>query len=756
MCGKDAVRSHAVGLILVVLAVLGCSGGDWFAREATGTDLTCQYVEILTPEVTSGGRVSLRFVVVNDGSTATPGFCSVVRLACGERYSVFDPVLGQFWTDVDGNTKRDRTQTCTVPTGTPPGVYRISVKLDVRGEVDETDETNNVFVSASTLTVRPLVVDIVAEEVEPGAGVLYTGEENPQAVSAALANLGADSVGPFDYVVTLEPGGVRAAEGTVDGLQSAAGVELTLSVQPDASAAEGAYHLVLSADPLDAIRETDESNNVISSQEDVTVRPRLTDVFAVVIESMQAELPHGGELVLTLVCACEGTDPAPPFDCLLKLRKEPSGQEIVLGYYAFAGLEPGAQEEVVLSFDLPWDSPSGKYDLIAVVDPDDALPETDEGNNVLVSPTPVKLGEACFDIAVVCVSASVHQIDEDEDLTVAVVFGNPAADRSPGFDCSLHLSADECLSDDDALLGRWSLERLEAGESRQEVFCVLPPQGLLSDPFYVIACADPDDALAETDESNNVGFDPEVIKPVGKKWAVITGIAQYPAVDPPFADQDAKDLYAKLLESDEYDASRMTLLIDSQATKFAIRSAVQTFGAEMGPCDTLVFFFSGEASRRADVPPYDESDGHDEYIRTYYGNAYSLLGQILDDELADWFTEYVPPGAGVCVIIQGSRAGGMRNDFESLNDLVALLGCAEVEECSSDYTLQSYGVFAYYMLEAFNTKEADANGDGTLSAEEIGKYAGLRTIQYLQGSGVSEHPEIVDRCDGELGVRKAP
>ncbi len=741
--------------VCFVLVAVGCfGGGDWFESGLSGSDIACRSVEVLTPEASPGGKVQFKIVLVNQGPVDSPNFRSVVRLTASDRYDPLGPVVGEFLTSVGGKAKRDSTRVCTIPHGTPPGEYRVAVKLDVYGDVDETDESNNTFVSPSTVTVRPSIVDIVAEEVEPSAGVLYVGEENPAAVSAKLANLGPDVVGPFDYLVTLEPGAVKVAEGTVDGLWNDAAVALTVSAVLDESVAEAGYYLVLSADPLDAVPETNESNNVVASQGDVTLRRRVTDVYPVELEALQTEVPRGGTLELRVVLACAGPDAAPGFDALFKLWRYCSNCRVELGEAPFEQVEAGSEVEVVVSFDIPWEAPLGAFYPKVIVDPDDELSETDEMNNSLMSSTTVTVREACFDIAIADVRAGEHAVKPDEQLAVTVAFENPAPDRSPGFDCSLCLSSDQALSEDDALLDRRSMEGLDAGERRKETLCVAVPGGF-SSPCYVIAFADPDDVLVETDESNNVGLDDEPVAPPGKKWAVITGIAQYPYVDPPFADDDARQIYAELLESDEYAASRMALLINSRATEGAIRTAVEDFGAQMAPEDTLVFFFSGEGWHTTDLPPYDEVDGYDEYVRAYDAYDYGPEGQILDDELVQWFTQYVPPGAKVCVMIQGCRSGGMRNDFELLDDVVALLGCAEAENCWSDYALQSYGIFAYYTIEAFNDAGADANGDGALSAEEIYSYAEPRTVEYLQGSGVSEHPQMVDCCDGELGVRKA-
>jgi uncharacterized caspase-like protein len=97
-------------------------------------------------------------------------------------------------------------------------------------------------------------------------------------------------------------------------------------------------------------------------------------------------------------------------------------------------------------------------------------------------------------------------------------------------------------------------------------------------------------------------------------------------------------------------------LIDSDATKASIESAINQLDAKEDKNTLVVFSFSGHGGQVPDVAPYDEADGYDEFIAAY---DTTLTGDniILDDELNEWLSRL--ESEHVAVVIDSCNSGGM-------------------------------------------------------------------------------------------------
>ena len=110
-------------------------------------------------------------------------------------------------------------------------------------------------------------------------------------------------------------------------------------------------------------------------------------------------------------------------------------------------------------------------------------------------------------------------------------------------------------------------------------------------------------------------------------WGVIAGVSDYadPSIhDLSYSDDDANDIYDSLLNYDNWEASNIMLLIDSDATKSNIHDAIDWMRTNADDNDICLFFFAGH-------------------------------GSWSDDELDEWMT---PITAMKIVILDNCLAGG--------------------------------------------------------------------------------------------------
>ena len=92
-------------------------------------------------------------------------------------------------------------------------------------------------------------------------------------------------------------------------------------------------------------------------------------------------------------------------------------------------------------------------------------------------------------------------------------------------------------------------------------------------------------------------------------YAVICGISDYDGSvnDLDYCDDDAIGIRDALLTGGNWDASHITLLVDSQATEANIRNAISAWSNSLTASDTFLFFFSGHGGD--DLPDYDGDEG---------------------------------------------------------------------------------------------------------------------------------------------------
>lgn len=207
-------------------------------------------------------------------------------------------------------------------------------------------------------------------------------------------------------------------------------------------------------------------------------------------------------------------------------------------------------------------------------------------------------------------------------------------------------------------------------------------------------------------------------EPEPEGWAVIIGVTEYQCpscifdeewnvypVGVKHPDDGARDLAAQL--SPIIGKDHIKLLLNSEATNTAIYYAIEWVAERAGIDDTVLFYFCGHSAPQ-NLGTYD-----------YF---------ISDWQLAEWLDEL--RSQSVVVILDTCYAGSFSKELGQ-NGRVVMMGCQSRESSLEDREL-GYGVFTYYILQAFSNFDAtDANRDYEISAEEIFEYAKPKTIEEI-------------------------
>ncbi|MEN6304077.1 MAG: caspase family protein [Armatimonadia bacterium] len=256
---------------------------------------------------------------------------------------------------------------------------------------------------------------------------------------------------------------------------------------------------------------------------------------------------------------------------------------------------------------------------------------------------------------------------------------------------------------------------------------------------------------------------------VVRYYGVCVGIEQYQNINNlTYCVDDAVDMRDSLIACG-WSSSNIALLKDSQATKAAIKSAIEAKMALADADDVFLYFHSSHGDQNTDMAPLDESDGYDEYLCTYDTTS-STSTEIRDDELGIWLSKlrtkkYV-------VLIDTCFSGGMvksRSTFDfgpdinrggseggvgtrDLDDNASgvVITASDVDEYSQEDSALQNGVFAYYVIEGINRGTADSNKDSWFSAEELYAYAAPLAHAYNPDQTVTKY----DGYSGSLNFAK--
>jgi hypothetical protein len=267
----------------------------------------------------------------------------------------------------------------------------------------------------------------------------------------------------------------------------------------------------------------------------------------------------------------------------------------------------------------------------------------------------------------------------------------------------------------------------------------------------------------------------EIVARAGTNYAIIIGIAAYARISPlDYTDDDAEAVAQRLVSLPGWESDNMALLLNSQATSVNFTRLLDAL-QEGSEDDVLFIFFSGHGNRVEDTNG-DEADGYDEVLCFYdmdlRDDTFALLLESLPMRRMAIMIDACYSGGQLNTLgVKGSGTGAddgfledlaripaaRPQDLDGLAKSLVALSASRFDEVSWEFVTLRHGLFAYALLEALDGR-ADAAGDrdGMTSAEECAAYVGPR-VQILAMTGaVTQNPQMLDLCPGELELAGVP
>ena len=384
-----------------------------------------------------------------------------------------------------------RTATLSLGASVPTGSWRVLVSADPRGLVTEPDESNNVVALTGSFEIgHDLVVGV------PVASMTAAGAGSAVSIDVVVSEQGLPYTGDLDVVVFA--GGQPSPSGTgpvmYRGTPSFANgsAQLSLPAVVPSGAAPRVWPIV-QIDPDGRIEDRDRSNDraVAASALDTLPNFRIGDVSpaagaapgSALSVQVRVDNPSAPTFERVRLVAYVSADPV--FD----------GADMQLGEVSFDS-DGSSQQTVTVSGLVP-SLPVGRYYVIGEVDADGVVAEVSEADNAGVSSTTFATAP---NVALTRISRP-YSVSPGFSISATFYGENDGIPQTGTIPVGWWLSEDQVLDAADVALGTFSVSASAGSFSASPSATV--PTSLPSRQWYVLAMADPDQNLAEADETDN-------------------------------------------------------------------------------------------------------------------------------------------------------------------------------------------------------------------------------------------------------------
>ena len=229
----------------------------------------------------------------------------------------------------------------------------------------------------------------------------------------------------------------------------------------------------------------------------------------------------------------------------------------------------------------------------------------------------------------------------------------------------------------------------------------------------------------------------------------------------PAPESKLRVVYDALVLTTNWEEDHIILLLNQNATKQNILTALDVMSGRVGPDDVFLFTWNGHGSRIVDCDgdeaELDPNDTYDEVICPYdiEKSNDTLTNSITDDELGYYFSRI--HAKGKCLIFESCLSGGLVDQYTSEQQKEATaFRTAFLQDITAYGTMDVDGNDTIVMMSTFPTtlgratytthspllyavahtithsKRYDKNDDGVLSAEEV--FRKTRQLTIIQSS----------------------
>ena len=205
-------------------------------------------------------------------------------------------------------------------------------------------------------------------------------------------------------------------------------------------------------------------------------------------------------------------------------------------------------------------------------------------------------------------------------------------------------------------------------------------------------------------------------------WAVVVGVDGGGTGN---LDNDAQDFANVLMNVYGYPSENVVLLLNSQATKSAVISALEWLRDQEVQMDGVSIFFSTHGS---------------------VGQLHLYDGFLGDRELSRIFSEF--ESHNILVMVLACYSGSFLNVADSITYGIVITA-TQADEVGYDVVPYANTIFAEYFIDqGMSQGLADVNSDGGVSIQEAFNYA-YENCADPSSAVTPTHPQMVDQYEGD-------
>jgi subtilase family serine protease len=407
---------------------------------------------------------------------------------------------------LDVGASANGSLTVRIPDRLAEGAYFLLACADDLGAVAERNEANNCVASAATVQVSmPDLVQVAVGNLPASAMPGSTFSVTDTVRNAGGASAGQTTTRYYLSLDTTRDSGDVLLSGSrvVPALAPNASSTATLTVAIPSGTALGAYYVIACADGVDALRESNETNNCAASI--VTLQVGLPDLAQISVSDPPASALAGATFSLT--DTVQNVGPVSVGTTLtryyLSLDTVKSANDVLLsGSRVVPALGPGGVSTATLTVGLPASIATASYYVLACADDVNGLVEGNETNNCAASATRLQVGQP--DLVQAAVSSPPPTAIAGATFSLTDTVQNVGPVSAGTTLTRYYLSLDTVKSANDMLLsGSRVVPGLAPGATSTVTLTVGIPATTAAGTYYVLACADDGGGATESNESNN-------------------------------------------------------------------------------------------------------------------------------------------------------------------------------------------------------------------------------------------------------------
>ena len=441
-----------------------------------------------------GGTISVTDGTRNGGGGAALASATAFYLSPNVSLSADDVLLGSRPVQtVNPGATDTATTSLTIPATTAVGTYYIVAAADASNAVAETTETNNTYYR-QILIGGDAIISALTVPASGAAGSTIV-------VTDATKNVGGGSIGATTtrfYLSTnasFDSGDTLLAEGRTVPMLASGAVDsgsTTLTLPSPLTAA--LYYVIAVADGNGEVPETAESNNALARAVAIG-----SDLMVTTFTAPASGAP-ASNITVSDTTANQGAGAAAESQTRFYLSTNAmfdAGDTLLSGARTVAPLAGGASSSGTSTVTLPPDLSPGTYYLIARADADQAIVETTETNNTIQRTIQIG-GDLVVSAFTVPTKGGAGQ-----PLIVSETTSNPGAAPVTATVTRFYLSVNASLDGADTMIGSRDVPVLGGGASSALSTTLTIPSTVAAGTYSLIAKADGDAGVLETNESNN-------------------------------------------------------------------------------------------------------------------------------------------------------------------------------------------------------------------------------------------------------------